>query len=81
MYFICISYVYGIKKEKHPLLYYVPFNINYMYFICISYVYGIKKEKQPSRIVSLLLDMSIKCEHAHRLELRESFTFWVAVAT
>ena len=25
--------------------------------------------------------MSIRCEHVHRLELRKSFTFWVAVAT
>ena len=25
--------------------------------------------------------MSIICQHVHRLELRKSFTFWIAVAT
>ena len=28
-----------------------------------------------------LLNMAMRCEHAHRLELRKSFKFWISVAT
>ena len=37
--------------------------------------YGHMKEPK-----SWLLHMPILCEHVHRLELRKSFKFWVAVA-
>ena len=36
---------------------------------------------QKSACLFWLLNMAIRCEHVHRLELRKYFKFWVAVAT
>ena len=33
-----------------------------------------------AKIVFTLLNMSMRCEHVHGLELQKSFKFWVAVA-
>ena len=37
-------------------------------------------KNHPAKTVFSLLDMSIICEHVHRLELRKSFKFRFAVA-
>ena len=39
------------------------------------------RQYQAKIYVGFLIIMDIRCEHPHRLELRKSFKFWVAVAT
>ena len=39
------------------------------------------KNHPQANILLTLLDMSIICEHVHRLEMWRSFIFWAAVAT